>query len=276
MNSAGPLGRTECDNGGEHAERAEKVKAGMRYLDLTLPTPAENLACDEALLDWCDAGGPETLRFWEPSAVFVVVGYANSVASEVHVEICERDGIPVLRRVSGGGTVLQAPGCLNYTLILRVDADPALASIDGTNRFILERHCRALGNLIEGPGPRAPSGGRRVERCGDTDLALDGLKCSGNAQRRRQRALLFHGTFLLQADLGLIERFLPLPSRQPPYRAGRAHRDFLTNLGVPAPMLKDELRTIWQASDPLTSWPRREVDQLVRERYAMDAWNRKM
>ena len=47
----------------------------MRHLDLTLPSPAENLACDEALLDWCESGeGVETLRFWESPVPFIVVG----------------------------------------------------------------------------------------------------------------------------------------------------------------------------------------------------------
>ena len=59
----------------------------MNYLDLTFPTPEENLACDEALLDWCEAGdGPEVLRFWEPQQHFVVVGYSNRVEREVNVE----------------------------------------------------------------------------------------------------------------------------------------------------------------------------------------------
>jgi hypothetical protein len=61
----------------------------MHLLDLTLPTPAENLACDEALLDLCEEGGAgEVLRFWEPREYFVVVGYANKVASEVNVNAC--------------------------------------------------------------------------------------------------------------------------------------------------------------------------------------------
>ena len=54
----------------------------MLRLELSLPTPAENLAADEALLDWCEAGHcAETLVFWEPREPFVVVGYANKVAA---------------------------------------------------------------------------------------------------------------------------------------------------------------------------------------------------
>ena len=60
----------------------------MKVLDLTLPTPAENLACDEALLDAAESGaGGEALRFWESPVHFVVVGYANKVATEVNVPV---------------------------------------------------------------------------------------------------------------------------------------------------------------------------------------------
>ena len=62
----------------------------MKRLDLTPTSPAENLAADEAVLDWCESGaGEETLMFWEPRDNFVVVGYANKVATEVNVSACE-------------------------------------------------------------------------------------------------------------------------------------------------------------------------------------------
>ena len=67
----------------------------MTLLDLTLPTPAENLALDEALLDAAEDGvGGEVLRFWESPTPFVVVGYANKIASEVNVAACEATGGP--------------------------------------------------------------------------------------------------------------------------------------------------------------------------------------
>src|ERR1035441_2815400 len=94
----------------------------MKLCDLTLPTPEENLACDEVLLDLCEAGGSdEVLRFWAPPQYFVVVGYANKAATEVNLPVCRELVIPVLRRCTGGGTVLQGPGVLNYSLILRID-----------------------------------------------------------------------------------------------------------------------------------------------------------
>src|SRR2546425_8598040 len=121
----------------------------MTLLDLTLPTPAENLACDEALLDAAESGsGGEVLRFWESPEYFVVVGYANKVATEVNVAACEARGIRVLRRCSGGGTVLQGEGCLNYTVILRITDSGPTRSIRAANQFIMERNRGAIENLL--------------------------------------------------------------------------------------------------------------------------------
>jgi lipoate-protein ligase A len=119
----------------------------MKWFDFTFATPAENLACDEALLDLCERDGLEVLRFWESREPFVVVGYGNRVESEVNVEECKRRGVPILRRCSGGGTVVQGPGCLNYNLALRIPDEGPLTSVTGTNEFVMERNRAALEKL---------------------------------------------------------------------------------------------------------------------------------
>lgn len=236
----------------------------MTSLDLTLPTPEENLAGDEALLDWCEAGaGGELLRFWEPLQYFVVVGYANKVDCEVNVRFCQENGIPILRRCSGGGTVLQGPGCMNYSLILEITESGPLRSIHATNQFVLERHQAALGALL----------GKTVERQGHTDLTVEGLKFSGNAQRRKKRFLLFHGSFLLAADIGLIQRALPMPTQQPDYRVNRPHRDFLRNLPLAPTQVKAALRAAWSATDSQILPPKEQISHLAQTKYARPEWN---
>ena len=236
----------------------------MKFLELTLPTPAENLACDEALLDVCESGtGDEVLRLWEPRDYFVVVGYGNSVAREVNLEACRAAGIPVLRRCSGGGTVLQGPGCLNYTVILKMTGSDQLQTITGANKFVLERNRIALQPLVNEP----------IEPKGQTDLAIRDVKFSGNAQRRKRNHLIFHGTLLLDFDLALIEKYLPLPSQQPGYRHNRRHSDFLTNLNLPADSVKTALRSAWNASESLHSIPIDLVEELSETRYSADEWN---
>src|SRR5689334_6062792 len=142
----------------------------MKILDLTLPTPAENLACDEALLQSAEAGNSgEVLRFWESPTHFVVVGYANKVATEVNVAACERRKVPILRRCSGGGTVVQGPGCLSYALVLQISGDNPTHSIHAANHFIMERNRHAIASLNSQPSTLNPV------ICGHTDLAIDGL-----------------------------------------------------------------------------------------------------
>src|SRR5690242_16961067 len=255
----------------------------MKCLDLTLLTPEENLACDEALLDWCDGGnGPEILRFWEPLEYFVVVGYSNHVAREVNIAACGKRGVPILRRCSGGGTVLQGPGCLNYSLILRIESEPALQTVTGTNRFVMERNRAALetlwrrdSHLEDAPSSGAEhllSGPRLLVR-GHTDLSIGDRKFSGNAQRRRRSAVLFHGSFLLAFDLSLMSELLSMPSTQPDYRRNRDHGEFLQNFKASASETKAALKQAWGASRALKGLPAQIADAVGVGKYSTDAWN---
>src|SRR4051812_20920887 len=236
----------------------------MKLLDLTLSSPAANVACDEALLDWCEAGQCEgLLRFWESADYFVALGYANKASSEVDLEACRERGVPVLRRCSGGGTVLQGPGCLNYSLVLKIDGP--LQSITETNCYVMQRNRDALQPLVK----------QKIEIRGTTDLTIGDLKFSGNAQRRRRNFLLFHGSFLLQFDLELMVQLLKFPSRQPDYRANRAHTEFLTQLALPQETVKEALQKEWNANESSQTFPQSLVENLVQNRYASDQWNLK-
>ena len=249
----------------------------MRFLELTLPTPAENLACDEALLDWAEAEGGEVLRCWEPpppvvgrageaSGYFVVVGCGNSVAREVRQSDCERLRVGIFRRCSGGGAVVQGPGCLNYSLVLQISRQPELAGIPETNRYVMARQQEVAG----------AAGVEPVAVRGHTDLVLGERKFSGNAQRRKRRALLFHGTFLCAFDLARLEEFLRPPSREPDYRQGRSHLDFVTNLSLPPERLRAAFRQVWAAHEPLAEWPRAGVAALTAGKYSRAEWNFKL
>jgi lipoate-protein ligase A len=240
-------------------------------LDLSLPSPAKSLAADEALLDWCETGHDgEILAFWEPRETFVVVGYANKIASEVNRSACETQGIPIFRRCSGGGTVVQMPGGLNYSLILRISERGPLASITSANRFIMEKNRAAIATLLP-----EPSAFNQITVQGHTDLCLGNLKFAGNSQRRRQSCLLFHGTLLLNCDLKLIGQFLQMPSLEPNYRAHRAHEEFVTNLKLPAAAVKSALANAWKAEETPQILPWEAITALAREKYSAPEWNYK-
>lgn len=238
----------------------------MKNIDWTAKTPAENLAFDEALLNYCENHDSlEVLRFWEPKDYFVVLGYSNKILKEVRSDYCETNNIPVLRRASGGGTILQGPGCLNYTLVLRIDSDDAFKSITKTNQTIMQKQRNALMPLIpEGLSVR-----------GDTDLTCGMLKFSGNAQRRKKNCLLFHGTFLLNFDIDMIKQTLQLPERQPEYRNQRTHEAFLMNLMTDAKSVRQSLIKEWQAEQTLEIDLSRETDELIKVQYGNPDWIKK-
>ena len=236
----------------------------MKYLDLTFPTPQQNLACDEALLLRCeDDNENEVLRFWEPREHFAVVGYSTRIHSEVHLSACRAQRVPVLRRCSGGGTVLQGPGCLNYSLTLKIHGRPSLHDITETNAFIVGRLKQALEPLLDS----------EIAIQGVSDLALGAQKFSGNAQYRKRRALLFHGTFLLKFDIPLIDKLIPPPPKQPLYRQNRPHGEFLINLNLPATTIKSALKQSWGAGEELKDVSFDTIETLVRKRYSKDEWN---
>jgi lipoate-protein ligase A len=226
----------------------------FRLLDLTLPSPVENLALDEALLDELDEqGGDPVLRFWESDRCFVVLGAACRLIDDVHLAACEQDGVRVLRRASGGGTVLQGPGCLSYALVLPLTLHPHLATIRTTNQFILERIATALHRWEPATAFR-----------GISDLAVGGMKVSGNAQRRKRNALLFHGTILYAMQGDLVARYLKHPVRQPDYREDRPHGAFLRTIDAPPQDLKQAIAVAWGVESPLDVWPEARMADSIR------------
>jgi lipoate-protein ligase A len=233
----------------------------MQYLGLTLPTVAENLALDEALLLAAEEHGGEVLRLWQWPSPAVVLGSGCKVADDVDMAACRADSVPVLRRSSGGGTVLLGSGCLLYSLVLDTEQAPQLADVRRSYQYILSRVLTAL--LPEAAG---------ADVYGISDLAIGGRKFSGNAQQRKQRHILHHGTLLYAFDTGIVSRYLLPPPRQPEYRAGRPHAEFLVNFPLTARELTERLRREWGAGTTSDTWPADAVARLTREKYSQQEW----
>lgn len=241
----------------------------MLLLQQTLGSPAANLALDEWLLDEVARGQrfPEgVLRFWESPRPFVVLGRGSRHAREVDRGDCQRMGIAVLRRVSGGTAIVTGPGCLMYAVVQRKPPGAGL-DIDYLHRYVLGRMARALVTLHPG-----------VEHVGTSDLALrrpDGTlqKFSGNSVRITGGAFLYHGTLLYDFDLGLLPLCLKAPPREPDYRGGRPHVAFVTNFPATAPALVAAVAQEWDARENGLELPLDRIERLCRERYEQAAWN---
>jgi lipoate-protein ligase A len=200
----------------------------LSCLEPAVAGPAEQLRIDEDLL----MEGKGVMRLWETAQECVVLGQAGKPERDVHMDACRWAGIPILRRCSGGGAVLLGPGCLNYSLVLPLAWETRWRDVRYSLAWAMGRMSQALG---------VPD----LRLAGDSDLVLRGKKVSGNAQRRTQHAILHHGTLLHDFDGARVEQFLKPPHREPGYRDGRAHGDFLGNLPLTAQQIKHRLMEAW-------------------------------
>lgn len=232
----------------------------MQFIDLTFPDPESNIAFDEALLESAESGATgECLRIWESAVYFAVLGYSSRWKNELKSNL----NIPFLRRKSGGQTVLQGPGCLNFSLVLKVN--PATGIRTDTQNAMLKNK-QAIESCLDSSV---------IDIRGVSDLIWRDKKFSGNAMRRGKTHYLFHGTFLYHFDLEQIEEKLGKPDREPDYRAHRSHKDFLTNIPVQKKEIIKSLKAIWQAEEELKKPPMHLVPDLARQFYSNTEWNQK-
>ncbi len=238
--------------------------ATVDWYDITLETAAENLALDEVLLHEID-GNPShaILRTWQPANAIVVVGRSNQIDTEVDAARCRSEGIRIFRRSSGGGAVVVGPGCLAYALALPLTDELRTSGVAVATRKVMETIASGLAAVIPG-----------ITVCGTSDLVVKDRKFSGNSQRWLRKAFLHHGTILFDFNLAQIGRLLQPPSRQPDYRSGRTHSDFVTNVAVPCDVVLQSLVATWNgrpadcSADTL-----RQARLLAQSRYERDEWN---
>jgi len=207
----------------------------MIIKDISFAEAEKNISYDRALLESAESGASgEALRFWEAREFFIVLGRISEARRDIKIENAKQDAIETVRRISGGGTVLQGPGCLNYSLVISYGRNPLLKNIKKSYEIILNRICAALGRLNVRAAFEPVS-----------DMALGGKKFSGNAQARKRKYMLHHGTLLYNFPMEKIERYLTIPKEQPPYRRNRAHRHFLTNIDADPRRIRREIAAAW-------------------------------
>lgn len=182
-----------------------------------------NLAVDEQLAQCAGRTDRRILRLWWGSNPTAVLGCGDKPEKALNLDECERRGIGWVKRVTGGGTVLQTGGVLNYSYTA-----PDYGRMDMKHLF--GQGAELVVKTLAGFGISA-------QQRGISDVAVDDLKISGNAQARKWKAVLLHGTLLVEIDRELMGAVLKHPGKEPDYRNGRAHGEFvvtLNDLGIVA------------------------------------------
>lgn len=239
----------------------------MIQIEYNTNVPEELLAVDEVLLKKAENGeGEESIRLWEAKDYFVVLGRACKVKDDCFIDKCSDDKIKIIRRTSGGGSILQGPGCLNYSAVLSYDTNKMYKGINSSYEEILGR----IVNLFMADGVN-------IEFLPLSDLAFNGKKVSGNSQTRKHSFFLHHGTLLYDFDIMRVGQYIKHPSKEPEYRKARNHSDFLGNLKVQRKEIEEMLIRAFSTGRrvviELGEEDIKSVKDLARNKYSIKEWN---
>ena len=177
---------------------------------------AWNMAADEAMLLLHASGKiPPTLRFYSWRPLAVSLGYFQQARREVDFEECEKRGIRVVRRLSGGRTVLHDRE-VTYSLVVKESESYIPEGLTASYLFFSRGIAAGLTSLgVESSlhSPRTTAGNSlaatfRSAACFDApshyELTAGGRKIVGSAQTRRDGVLMQHGSILLDFDPELL------------------------------------------------------------------------
>ncbi len=227
--------------------------------------PHFNIALEEYLLHHHPN---EVVMLWESSPA-VVIGKHQNAFAEVNLPFIRRRRIPVVRRLSGGGTVFHAPGNLNFTFIL--EGEPG-------NMVNFRKYTAPVIDFMNKTGVSARFAGKNDIRAGE-------MKISGNAEHVYKKRVLHHGTLLYDADLDTLREAIRVEPGRYQDRSVQSVRSPVANIAgllekPPAfdrfrEMLAEHLEAHFAPVAPYTL-TEKDVDavkQLVRDKYGQDEWN---
>lgn len=237
----------------------------MLLLERNSTDPYFNIATEEYLIK---TASEPIFMIWQnmPS---VIVGKHQNPLREVNLDFVNKLQIPIIRRISGGGTVYHDLGNINYSFI---DFGKAESLVN------FAKYSKPILDLMKSMGIDA-------KLVGKSDLKIKGKKFSGNASHVYKNKVLHHGTLLFNANLSILEESIKIKELQITDKAVNSNRSAVTNISDHLEDLvsldefksrltdhiKNEFPSITETK--LTATQINEIQHLVKDRYRKWDWN---
>ncbi|NJE04114.1 biotin/lipoate A/B protein ligase family protein [Thermococcus sp. MV11] len=246
----------------------------MRFIPLIVARPEVQMAIDEAIMRARIEGKvPDTVRLYAFSPSSVTIGRFQSVIHDVNLEEARALGIPVVRRITGGGSVFHDEfGEITYSVVVREDHHPMLRNVEDSYRYLAGPLVDALREL-----------GLNAGFSGLNDIVANGKKISGSAQTRRKGIILQHGTFMYATRVEVLAKVLRVSKAKLADKGVSSIWERVTTLereGVRLnrweayELLKDKFFTAFELEEgELTNYELELAEKLIEERYGNPKWN---
>lgn len=261
-----------------------------RLLNMGANPAAMNMAIDEAILLAQKAQPNPTLRFYEWSSPAFSFGYFQDIASEVDVEACRIDGIELVKRMTGGGTVVHGWE-LTYTLVLpRTAAEMGISEayrcigrsvVKAFQKLGVPAQCYAAGS-DSCSAVRNRTYQAEANICltnpAEHDVMSDDKKLAGVSVRRNRDGIMFQGYISLGMPPPSI---LHRVSKDPEVRQSVREQSTAINVDgrfitrdalIQAVRETFEIGIAFNAGE-LLPMERTQAETLVETKYATAAWN---
>lgn len=227
--------------------------------------PYFNLAAEEYLLKNMKE---DCFMLWQNDPAIIVGKHQNTLA-EINYSFAKKNNIPVVRRVSGGGTVFHDLGNLNFTFISSGEKEKLVNFRKFTQPIIEILNQMGVPAMFEGKN----------------DLRVKGLKISGNAEHVFKNKVLHHGTLLFAADLDYLNQAIKSVPERFKDKAVQSARSTVANITdfldteISLVEFKEKIISFIKATNTgvteysLSDEDIFEINKLVQEKYKTWKWN---
>ncbi|MCK5742145.1 MAG: lipoate--protein ligase family protein [Chlorobi bacterium] len=157
------------------------------------------------------------MMIWRPEARAVVIGNSNKAVNTVDIPNAEKDGVSVYKRNSGGESVVLTENMLIISIAKNIEKF-------GNSKEMFNQYNNLI---IEG---LSKLGIKNLGLKGISDIAIGEKKILGSAMYRNKDRSFYHAVLNVSEDIDIITRYLRHPEREPDYRSGRSHKEFVTSI----------------------------------------------
>ncbi len=164
-----------------------------------------------------ESASPYEYCIWRPDSVYIVLGRSNDLHTSVYTREVINDNIKVVKRMSGGESVLISPNMAVFSLKIK------LQKLENPNKIFQTINQSLISSL-------KLIGINDLHSKGISDISIGNKKIMGSSMYLNNKEFFYHAVLNINEDIGLISKYLKHPKKEPTYREKRNHEDFVTSL----------------------------------------------